>query len=85
MCHKTVLSGEHHTHQVKMPSHERKRMRQTVSNWRRLHGDLCPGYQRTAHHAADLQADHVIPRSKGGLGGSLQVLCGKCNRIKSDQ
>ena len=85
VCGRSVPSGEPHSHQKQPSSSERKRMRAAVRNWRALYGDLCPGYQRPPHPAEDLQADHVVPRSRGGLGGSLQVLCGLCNRQKSDK
>ncbi len=35
----------------------------------------------------DLQFDHVIPVAKGGgnAHGNIQILCGGCNRLKSDR
>ncbi len=35
----------------------------------------------------DLQFDHVIPVAKGGgnAHGNIQILCGNCNRAKSDR
>lgn len=35
----------------------------------------------------DLQFDHVIPYAKGGgnAQGNIQILCGNCNRAKSDR
>ncbi|MDH3471437.1 MAG: HNH endonuclease [Acidimicrobiia bacterium] len=32
-----------------------------------------------------LTADHIIPRSKGGEDGPLQVLCRRCNARRSDR
>ena len=33
------------------------------------------------------EIDHIVPKSKGGAGhlGNLQLLCGHCNKIKSDK
>ncbi len=35
----------------------------------------------------DLQFDHVIPVARGGgnAQGNIQILCGNCNRLKSDR
>ncbi|WP_354003896.1 HNH endonuclease [Arthrobacter sp. zg-Y877] len=45
-------------------------------------GGRCQGCGSTV----DIQYDHIIPVSKGGSSNveNLQILCGKCNRFKSD-
>ena len=46
--------------------------------WRGEHGNWCPGYQRDAHPASDLTADHVVPVAAGGAPldiGNCAVLC----------
>ena len=47
---------------------------------------LCPHCQKK-FDIKDMQADHVIPWSKGGktILLNLQMLCSKCNNIKSDK
>lgn len=43
------------------------------------------GWQcRWCHTGADLQVDHIVPRSRGGADhlGNYQTLCGRCNRLK---
>jgi 5-methylcytosine-specific restriction protein A len=53
--------------------------------WRGEHGSWCPGYQRTAHRAADLTVDHVVPLAAGGAPfdvGNTAVLCRSCNSTK---
>ena len=53
--------------------------------WRGEHGNWCPGYQRDAHHAADLTVDHVVPLAAGGASfdiGNTAVLCRSCNSTK---
>ena len=37
-----------------------------LRTWRGQHGDWCPGYERDAHPASDLTADHVVPLAAGG-------------------
>lgn len=66
------------------PPGERARMRRAVEHWISLHGGLCPGYGRAAHPvlATELTADHLYPRSLGGTGGPLGVLCRSCNSRK---
>jgi 5-methylcytosine-specific restriction endonuclease McrA len=61
---------------------ERQRRKRAVDAWIRLHGHVCPGYQRPAHEAHDLTADHVHPRSHGGEHGRLEILCRACNSAK---
>jgi 5-methylcytosine-specific restriction protein A len=53
--------------------------------WRGEHGDWCPGYQRDAHPASDLTADHIVPLAAGGAPfdpSNLAVLCRSCNSTK---
>ncbi len=55
-----------------------KHHRQTV-------GPVCPGWQREAHPATDLTADHVIPLAAGGAPldpDNVGVLCRSCGSRK---
>jgi hypothetical protein len=49
---------------------------------------MCADRHRCVHCGSwlDLQIDHVFPWSLGGLGVlfNLMVLCGRCNRVKSN-
>jgi hypothetical protein len=59
---------------------EQQRRAAAVTAWRTQHGNLCPGWQRPAHHATDLTADHIDPVGAGGSeDGALTVLCRSCN------
>jgi 5-methylcytosine-specific restriction enzyme A len=62
---------------------ERQRMRAFVEAWIAQNGHVCVGYERPAHPATDLVADHVIGIAKGGEGGPLRALCSACNRRRS--
>lgn len=64
----------------------------TLNDWRKHHGNLCPGYQRAAHQADDtnpLTVDHIIPVSvRRDLEldrDNLTVLCRSCNSSKKDR
>lgn len=62
---------------------ERRRRRAVVERWRRLHGDVCPGFGCPPHLATDLTADHIVPIALGGSPeGELSVLCRSCNSRK---
>lgn len=62
---------------------ERKRRARAVDEHRAEHGDWCPGYQRPAHEATDLTADHIQSVAAGGRpDGPHQVLCRACNSAK---
>jgi len=65
-------------------SHEQRRRARAVREWRRQHGDWCPGWGRTQPHpSADLTADHVTSvAASGEQDGPLQVLCLRCNSAK---
>jgi 5-methylcytosine-specific restriction protein A len=63
--------------------HERQRRAAVVAAWRHTEGNWCPGYQREAHAAWDLTADHIEPVASGGSeSGPLVVLCRSCNGRK---
>jgi 5-methylcytosine-specific restriction endonuclease McrA len=59
-------------------------MRAAVTTWIATHGWHCPGYGTPAHPSHDLTADHLIPRSQGGIGSARGVLCRQCNARKRD-
>ena len=51
------------------------------------HGTLCQGCDRQFDDPLYLQLDHKTPRAEGGLNhiSNRMLLCGPCNRIKSDK
>lgn len=58
----------------------RRRRAAVVAEWRRRHGDWCPGYQVPPHPATDLTAQHGDALVEGGAAGQvLTVLCRACN------
>lgn len=62
---------------------ERRRRAAAVTEHRRRHGSWCPGWQRPAHAALDLTADHVVAVAAGGdPRGELIVRCRSCNSAK---
>lgn len=62
-----------------------------LTDWRNIHGDLCPGYQRAAHQATPtnpLTVDHSTALINGGDPhdrANLAVLCHSCNSAKRDR
>ncbi len=50
-------------------------------------GMVCAGCDRDFDDPLYLQLDHKTPRSEGGLNhiSNRMLLCGPCNRIKSDR
>ena len=63
---------------------DRARRKAAVDAHRAQFGDWCPGWNRPAHAASDLTADHVVEVAAGGAHhGALQVLCRSCNSSKS--
>lgn len=62
---------------------EQARRAEVVRAWRATHGDVCPGWRRPPHPAADLTADHPDPVGRGGSEAQpLGVLCRTCNGRK---
>ncbi len=62
---------------------EIRRRAAVVTQHRHEHGDWCPGWQRDAHPASDLTADHIEAVGAGGAeSGRLAVLCRSCNSRK---
>ena len=45
------------------------------------------GFRFTHFDYRHFEIDHIVPKSKGGQDddANLQLLCGNCNRIKSDK
>ncbi|MFC0438771.1 HNH endonuclease [Kutzneria buriramensis] len=60
---------------------------QIVAEHRGRSGDWCPGWQRPAHQATDLTADHIVPLAAGGSNEqhNLAVLCRSCNSAKRER
>lgn len=54
-----------------------------MDDWRREHGEVCPGYGVPAHLVVPPNfwtADHVEPTSLGGApDGELRAMCNECN------
>jgi 5-methylcytosine-specific restriction endonuclease McrA len=77
-------------HRVPRPTYkQQQRRKQTVEGWIAQHGYMCPGHLRHYHYVdpGQLEADHIIPRSKPdgpGEDGPLSVLCKSCNSSKRD-
>jgi hypothetical protein len=65
---------------------EKARRRRAVEEWTAVNGPVCPGYERPAHLATDLCADHVVEVVLGGPAqpAGFAVLCRSCNSTKSN-
>ncbi|NQV07973.1 HNH endonuclease [bacterium] len=82
VCGGRVAADARHRHApgpAPVPTSERRRRVAVVAEHVRLHGLVCPGWNRAPHGSADLTADHIIPRAAGGEHGPLRVLCRSCN------
>lgn len=60
--------------------------RDAIAAHRAVFGDWCPGWNRPAHPATDLTADHTVPKARGGSSqrSNVAVLCRSCNSAKKD-
>jgi len=62
---------------------ERTRRQDLIAAHVRANGWVCPGYERPAHEARDLTADHVQPVARGGSEtGEIRVMCRSCNSAR---
>lgn len=55
---------------------------ETLTRWRALHGNWCPGVEpeHEAHACADLTVDHITRLEDGGsLTGPVRVMCREWN------
>lgn len=62
---------------------ERGRRKAAVAAWVKVHGAVCPGYERSAHPSTDLTAAHTVAVAHGGGASALTVLCRSCNARQS--
>lgn len=62
---------------------ERARRAAAVAAWVRVHGWVCPGYERPPHPSRDLTAAHSVAVAHGGVDSELGVLCRSCNSRQS--
>ena len=79
------LSGIGANHYVHADPRWARLSRRVIARHVGQHGYVCPGYQRPAHRAADLTADHVVPLAAGGAPldiANCAVLCRSCNSTK---
>src|SRR5262249_48374627 len=82
---RTTLQSKR-TRRPRVSRAEEVRRAAVVQAWRAQHGDVCPGWRRSAHAATDLTADHVQAVGAGGAeSGALAVLCRACNGAKADR
>ena len=64
---------------------ERRRRQDLIAEHVRVHGWICPGWNRPAHASTDLTADHLTPQARGGAPESaIRVLCRSCNAARGD-
>lgn len=79
------LSGIGANHRVHADPRWARLSKRVIARHVGQHGYVCPGYQRDAHPARDLTADHVVPLAAGGAPfdiGNCAVLCRSCNSTK---
>jgi 5-methylcytosine-specific restriction protein A len=76
-------SRPHRDRRPDYDSAERSRRAETVRVHREVAGDWCPGWNRPAHQATDLTAEHPVEVAAGGAEGQEHVvLCRSCNSSK---
>jgi len=65
---------------------EKQRRAAAVREWINANGMVCPGWQRPAHEAAKLTADHPTEVALGGdpYTADFLILCMSCNSAKSN-
>ncbi|MDH3470981.1 MAG: HNH endonuclease, partial [Acidimicrobiia bacterium] len=79
VCGRPTRQSRCHEHAIPERTYrEATRRASVVAAHLAAYGPTCPGYGTPRHVVTPpnvLTADHIIPRSKGGEDGPLQVLC----------
>jgi len=80
------LFGQSTIHRTDIPKREVSRSKGIRAQLFAKQKGKCRGCEQEFYYSA-LELDHIVPRSKGGQddNGNLQLLCGRCNRVKGDR
>lgn len=87
-CRKCAPAVEARRHNPAYDTPEWRRKRAAaIAAHVRVHGWVCPGYQRAPHPSRDLTADHPIALAIGGslLEQETPAMCRSCNARKGSR